>query len=78
MEGVKFSQLLTVDDMAAYLNKSRKAIYCMVSNGQLPYIKFGNSRRAPIRFDLEKVQAVIGDFSHEVLPPVEKREAVNG
>ncbi len=45
--------MLTVDAAAKFLSLSRTTIYDMMESGDLPYVKFGRSRRVPRRALIE-------------------------
>lgn len=44
-------ELLTVDQIASWLNKSTSAVYRLVWRRQIPYLKFGKS----VRFDRQEI-----------------------
>ncbi len=70
------SRLLTVEQVALYLGKTKFAIYNMVNRGQLPYIKMGNGKNCALRFDAQEIQELIDSRRVQKFPPV-KKEAVN-
>lgn len=45
-------EILTVDEVAAYLRVSRSALYVAVADGRIPAVRHGRSIRIP-RFRLE-------------------------
>lgn len=44
---MKTSKLANVTEVAKYLNLCRSSVYNLMDTGQLPYAKFGRSRRIP-------------------------------
>ena len=64
------SKLLSVNELCAYLGRSKASIYSMVNRGQLPYIKLGNGRNGAIRFDSAEIQNLITSRKVSALPKV--------
>lgn len=70
---VKFeTKLLTIEEVALLLNRSKSAVYAMVSRGQLPYIKLGTGKNGAVRFEIEEIKAFIENRKVGALPPVKK------
>ncbi len=58
--------LVTVAAAAVYLSLSRSTIYALMDKGELPYVKFGVSRRIPKRALIALAAAHLqGDQTHE-------------
>ena len=57
-------ELLTVKDIAKMLNLSKYAIYNMVANNSIPYIRVGKTNRS-VRFDKNKIIAWINKNSYD-------------
>ena len=72
MENIRMdTRLLTVPQVCEYLGCSKAAVYTMCYRGQLPYIKLGNGKNGAIRFDSEKIKALVDSKPHiEALKPV--------
>ncbi len=66
------SRLLSVEQVATYLGKSKQAIYVMVNRGELPYIKLGAGKSGSIRFEPERISALIQSRTVEAFKPVKK------
>jgi excisionase family DNA binding protein len=49
------SKLLTIDDVAKYLQMHPRTIMRMVDRGELPAVRFG----ASVRFEVEAVRAFV-------------------
>ena len=49
------SRLVRVTEVAMHLSLSRSKVYLMMDAGELPFVKFGKSRRVP----MEAVEALI-------------------
>lgn len=73
------SRLLTVDELANMLGKTKKAVYCMVCRGTIPYIKLGNAgsnsegraKSGALRFDLATIQDYIASRSVNAFKPID-------
>ncbi len=44
-------RLLTLDECAKILGTSKQGVYMRVYRGILPYVKLGNTQKAPIRIE---------------------------
>lgn len=55
-------RLINIRELAAYSGFSLSALYSMVSQKRIPYVKIGHS----IRFDLQKIDEFIKKHSVEV------------
>lgn len=53
--------LLNVREVAAFLGVTEDTVYLRVAQGKLPYIKLGDSRFAPLRFDPDEIQAWVDE-----------------
>ena len=70
------SNLLSVEELALYLGRSKSSIYTMVNRGQLPYIKLGKGKNGSLRFDSEEIKTFLESRKVEALHPIE-REALH-
>jgi excisionase family DNA binding protein len=41
----QFDEILTIEEVAAYLNAGRRTVYCLVASGQIPAFKLGGTWR---------------------------------
>ncbi|MBA7651779.1 hypothetical protein ES703_59599 [subsurface metagenome] len=55
-------RLINIHELSAYTGFSSSALYSMVSQKRIPYVKIGHS----IRFDLQKIDEFIRKHSFEV------------
>ncbi len=52
-------KLLTLDECANILGTTRQGVYMRLYRGVLPYVKLGNSQRAPIRIEEQELEKYI-------------------
>jgi excisionase family DNA binding protein len=62
------TRLLTPTETAAILNCSRRWIYRLVAEGELPAVRLGDSARAPMRLRSRDLSAFLKETSQH--PPV--------
>ena len=71
METLRLDTVLwTPQELAAYLGRTRAAVYMMVARGQLPYIKIGGGKNGAIRFDKAEILALMEQRKTDALKPV--------
>ena len=59
-------KLLTVKEVAKIIQLSKYAIYQMVANDSIPYIKIGATNRS-VRFDKEKIEKWLNKKSYDTI-----------
>jgi excisionase family DNA binding protein len=72
-EDVSMKKLMTAKELSQYLKLSESTIYKLVSNGEIPGFKIGDSWR----FELEEIRKLIQEskkIAKRQRDPVEKKE----
>ena len=59
-------KLLTVKEVAEIIQLSKYAIYQMVANDSIPYIKIGATNRS-VRFDKDKIEKWLKKHSCDII-----------
>lgn len=67
-------KLLTLDECANILGTTRQGVYMRLYRGVLPYIKLGNSQRAPIRIEEQELEKYINSNRVEAYRAKETQE----
>lgn len=61
--------LMTVGQVEKFLNLSRSKIYCLMSDGALPFCRIGRSRRVPrqavLQFAAAHLSSALVEVSHD-------------
>ena len=66
-------KLLTISDLAAYLNVKAKTLYAKVEAGEIPYYHIGRL----VRFRLTEIDAWLGDCSSKKRQATEQQKPRN-
>jgi excisionase family DNA binding protein len=75
-EGVSMEKLMTAKELSQFLKLSESTIYKLVSSGEIPGFKIGDSWR----FELEEIRNLIREskkIAKRQRDPVEEREEKN-
>ncbi len=59
-------KLLTVKEVAELLNLSKFAVYDMVYENKIPYVKIGHTNRS-LRFDRQKISVWLSKQSNDII-----------
>jgi excisionase family DNA binding protein len=66
------TRLLTIEEAAARLGMKPHTIRTWVYRGQLPTVKFGDSRRGSVRIDEQEIERLIAAHRRPVFRPFPK------